>query len=145
MALSFRQTHDDRIDVSAADGAAITSYRYSASLPKPCFHPLYTAAGRQFAGFQMSDHTWHRGLWFTIKYINKTNFWEEQPPFGIQQTQMQPHCRFESPDSLGIQHSLRWTSEATGPVIQENREIVFSILSDGVRQIDWSSSLLTLQ
>ena len=51
----------------------------TANLPKPCFHPLHTAAGRQIAGFQMSDHTWHRGLWFTIKFINKTNFWEEQP------------------------------------------------------------------
>jgi hypothetical protein len=145
MGLSFREAHDDRIDLFASDGAPVATYRFGGELPKPCFHPLYTAAGRQIAGFQMSDHKWHRGLWFTIKYINKTNFWEERPPFGIQQTEVHPQCRFMSPHSVQIGHELLWKSEATGPVIKEHREILFSSLDDGTRQIDWMSSLVVLQ
>ena len=145
MALSFRQSHDDRIDIFTAEGAPITSYRFSSSLPKPCFHPLYTAAGRQIAGFQMSDHTWHRGLWFTFKYINKTNFWEEAEPFGSQKTRMQPHCTYASANSLRLLHSLDWTSGPTGPVFAENREIIFTVHDDGTREIAWSSSLQPLQ
>jgi hypothetical protein len=106
---------------------------------------MYTAAGRQIAGFQMSDHNWHRGLWFTIKFINKTNFWEERPPFGVQQTLGQPHCRHLSEDAVSISQNLRWTAEATGAVIDESREMTFSLLPDGVRQIDFSNSLLALQ
>jgi hypothetical protein len=144
MGLSFRQEHDDRIDLFAGSGAPLGSYRFGPDLPKPCFHPLFTAAGRQIAGYQMSDHPWHRGLWFTIKFINKTNFWEEHPPFGIQQTEVHPQCRFNSPESLQIVHGLLWKSEATGPVFKEQREIVFSCLEGGTRQIDWSSTLLPL-
>ena len=145
MSLSFRQTFDGRIDLQAADGSPIATYRFDPELPKPCFHPLVTAAGRQIAGFQMSDHFWHRGLWFTIKFINKTNFWEEKPPFGIQQTLAQPQCQFASPQAVRIKHALRWTSQATGPVIDESRDLIFTAHSDGTRAIDFSSSLMPLQ
>ena len=143
--LCFRQTYDGRIDLHAADGSPVASYRFDPQLPKPCFHPLFTAAGRQIAGFQMSDHPWHRGLWFAIKFINKTNFWEENPPLGIQQTVAQPQCQFASPRAVRIAHALRWTSQATGPVIDETRQMIFTAESDGTRIIDFSSSLMPLQ
>ena len=145
MNISFRQIFGSRIEIDAAVGSPIAAYRFDRELPKPCFYPLHTAAGRQIAGFQMSDHTWHRGLWFTIKFINQSNFWEESPPFGIQQTQTQPTCEFISPQAVRIAHKLRWTSQATGDVIDENRMIRFSALENGTRQIDWSTSLLPLQ
>jgi hypothetical protein len=145
MSLSFRQTFRSHIDLETSAGAPIATYRYEPSLPKPCFHPLYTAAGRPITGFQMSDHVWHRGLWFTIKFISGTNFWEERPPFGVQQTLGQPACEFLSNSSIRISHRLRWNSEATGPVIDEDRTIVFSVLPDGIRAIDWRSSLHAVQ
>src|SRR5208282_3929819 len=113
MPLSFKQTYNTRIDIEY-DESPVVCYRFDRELPKPCFHPMYTAAGRQIAGFQMSDHQWHRGLWFTIKFINKTNFWEERPPFGVQKTLVEPECGFVSAESVLISHSLRWTSDATG-------------------------------
>ena len=145
MSIRFRQTFNDRIDLETPGGSPIAGYRFGPDLPKPCFHPLYTAAGRQIAGFQMSDHTWHRGLWFTIKFINESNFWEEHPPFGIQQTLAQPRCEYLSAQSIRIAHQLRWTSDATGAVIDEDRTITFALRPDGTRQIDWSSSLLPLK
>jgi hypothetical protein len=145
MNLRFNQVFDQRIDLETSDGKPVASYRFDADLPKPCFWPMYTPAGRQIAGFQMSDHQWHRGLWFTIKFINDTNFWEEREPFGVQRTIAQPQCRFASHESVEIIHSLRWTSQATGDVIDESRTLLFTLRPDGFRAIDWTSSLTALE
>ena len=144
MTLTFKQVFDQRIDLETSQGAPVASYRFDSELPKPCFWPIYTPAGRQIAGFQMSDHQWHRGVWFTIKFINGTNFWEERPPFGIQRTIGQPECKFLSQQSVQISHALRWTSEATGEVIDESRSLLFTVRPDGFRAIDWTSSLTAL-
>ncbi|HEX9441848.1 MAG TPA: DUF6807 family protein, partial [Roseiflexaceae bacterium] len=45
-----------------------------AGKPKPYFHPVCTPAGHCLTLFEPHDHVWHRGLWFTIKFINGENF-----------------------------------------------------------------------
>jgi hypothetical protein len=139
-ALSFRHLWNDRISLDS-----VADYCFGANLPKPCFHPLRTAAGPGITGFEMSDHVWHRGLWFTIKFINQTNFWEENAPFGSQISRAEPHCQWIAADTLRMTHGLEWTSLATGPVIHERRDITFQIRGDGVRVIDWVTSLDPLQ
>jgi hypothetical protein len=145
MSISFHQIPDSRIDLANNDGSPIASYRLGPELPKPCFYPLHTAAGRQIAAFEPEDHLWHRGLWFTIKFINKSNFWEERPPFGVQQSKGSPNCEDISNDAVRIAQRLRWTSEATKAVIDEERDIVFKVHGDGTREIDWHTSLMPLQ
>lgn len=144
-ALSFSQSSDGRIDLRHTDESLIASYRFDEKLPKPCFHPLCTAAGHEISGFEMPDHVWHRGLWFAIKFINQSNFWEEHPPFGIQKTVGRPRCELSAPDTLRIAHDLQWISQATGPVIEEHRAITFTALPGGIRQIDWTTSLQPLK
>ncbi len=144
-ALSFKQTSGGRIEITLADGSPIATYLHDEKLPKPCFHPLCTAAGHQITAFQPPDHIWHRGLWFTIKFINQSNFWEERPPFGIQKTLGQPDCNLTSLDTLQIISNLEWTSQATGPVVREHRTIAVSALPDGSRQIDWTTNLEALR
>src|SRR2546430_969735 len=73
----------------AGEDAPRWRYVYSGK-PKPFFHPLHTPAGHCLTLFEPHDHVWHRGLWFTIKFINGENFWEESEPFGIQQTILPP-------------------------------------------------------
>jgi Methane oxygenase PmoA len=143
--LAFAQSWDDRIDIYQADGATIAGYCFGPELPKPCFHPLATGDGHVITGFQMSDHVWHRGLWFTIKYINQSNFWEERPPFGVQVTRSQPKCELVDAQTVRLEHELQWTAEATGAVLDERRTISFHVQADGVRRIDWVSSLTPLQ
>src|ERR1019366_3254106 len=84
---SFRQSWDNRIELGDPAAPPSVVYQFNPSLPKPCIHPFFTPRGHQLSGFEMSDHVWHRGLWFTIKFINGSNFWEERPPFGIQVSQ----------------------------------------------------------
>jgi hypothetical protein len=50
---------------------------------KPHVHPLRTPSGACLTTVEPDDHPWHRGLWFTIKYVNGDNFWEELPPYGV--------------------------------------------------------------
>jgi hypothetical protein len=50
---------------------------------RPHFHPVATPSGKVLTRDAPEDHPWHHGLWFTIKYVNEENFWEEQPPYGV--------------------------------------------------------------
>lgn len=137
---SFRHMLNDRISLHS-----VGDYRFGANLPKPCFHPLITPAGHSITGFEMSDHVWHRGLWFTIKFINEANFWEENVPFGSQVSRAEPHGQWTGPDTLRITHGLEWSSQATGPVLHERRTITIQSRGDGIRIIDWTASLDPLQ
>ena len=44
---------------------------------KPYFHPLATPGGTLLTDLRPTDHPWHRGLWFSWKFINGLNYWEE--------------------------------------------------------------------
>jgi hypothetical protein len=50
---------------------------------RPNFHPVATPSGKVLTRDAPDDHPWHHGLWFTIKYVNDDNFWEEQAPYGV--------------------------------------------------------------
>lgn len=135
--ITFTQTWDRDVQMRADHGAA--TYRFG-NLPKPCVHPLLTHAGHCVTGFEMSDHVWHRGIWFTIKLINGVNFWEENAPYGIQQSRAQPTCELIAPDALRVAHSIDWTSDATDTVLREQRTVTFR-----PRAIDWTCELLATQ
>ena len=138
------QVWNDRIKHQHAGDAAASAYRYG-DLPKACVHPLHTPAGHCLTGFEPSDHVWHRGLWFTIKYINKTNFWEEHSPYGIQESITPPTAELLAADRSRVTHDVRWTSEATGPAVAERRSLTFKARDDGIRLIDWHTTLTAEQ
>lgn len=50
---------------------------------RPNVHPLAAPSGAVLTRDAPPDHPWHHALWFTIKYVNEENFWEEQPPYGV--------------------------------------------------------------
>lgn len=138
--MNFRQTFNRSIDIET-DAGTMAAYRYGSALPKPCVHPIATPAGHLLTGFQMSDHVWHRGLWFTIKFINGENFWEENPPaFGSQTSTIEPIASFPSPGVVRIQQQLDWTSAKQGTVIRERRMLDF-VERDGLSYIDWTCAL----
>jgi type 1 glutamine amidotransferase len=55
----------------------IWSLVFDRAQPKSYFHPLATVDGNILSGFEPRDHPWHRGLWWSWKYINGINYWEE--------------------------------------------------------------------
>jgi hypothetical protein len=142
--LVVTHTHKRSIKFRFPGSAAGGCYRFEPGLPKPSFHPLTTAKGHVVTGFECSDHMWHRGLWFTIKYVNGTNFWEENAPFGVQVSASEPQAEITGPRSLSIKHAVKWTSEATGAVIDEARTLLLSATDEDMIVIDWASDLTAL-
>ncbi|MEI8041507.1 MAG: PmoA family protein [Verrucomicrobiota bacterium] len=49
---------------------------------KPFFHPLTTKDGTVLTAARPEDHPWHFGLWWSWKYINDLNYWEEERRTG---------------------------------------------------------------
>ena len=50
---------------------------------KPYFHPVSLADGTELTWLRPADHRWHRALWFSWKFINGINYWEEDPKTGL--------------------------------------------------------------
>jgi len=70
--LSWRQT-----DSSLAlfnGGAVVWQLSYAKSEGQPYFHPLRLPDGMETAALRPADHPWHRGLWWSWKYINGVNY-----------------------------------------------------------------------
>lgn len=55
---------------------------YNKDEGKPYFHPLSTPNGTIITGLRPNDHPWHRGVWFSWKFINGLNYWEEDRVTG---------------------------------------------------------------
>ena len=96
-----------------------------AGAPKPYVHPLCTPAGHCLTRAEPPDHRWHRGLWFTFKFVNGENFWEEEEPFGTQ-----VHV---DPDRI------EWRRPDGGVVLREHRVLSHEQLADDSYALDWSS------
>lgn len=140
-AFRVSQHFNDRIELAATGATCADAvYRFDPDQPKACVHPLATPSGIILSGFEMSDHVWHRGLWFAIKYVNGTNFWEEQAPYGIQVSRAQPRVELVDSNAARITHDIDWTSESTGSAIHETRTLLLRRDGD-TRLIDWTSRL----
>ncbi|MDQ3814053.1 MAG: PmoA family protein, partial [Armatimonadota bacterium] len=125
-------------------GGDVPLWRYVyGGKPKPFFHPLHTPGGHCLTLFEPHDHVWHRGLWFTIKFINGENFWEEVEDFGTQRTLLPPAVAHKADGSIV------WTSEqcwerpgGTGSVFAETRCLAYRPHNDESYALDWDIALV---
>ena len=108
----------------------MTRWTYHAEHRKrPHVHPVATPSGIVLTRDAPPDHPWHHALWFTIKFVNEENFWEEQPPYGV--------LRHVADDTV---HWIRPDRETVA--IIERRRIVETDLGTGdAYALDWSISL----
>lgn len=110
--------------------------------PKPFFHPLCTPAGHCLTLFEPHDHVWHRGLWYTIKFINGENFWEEHAPYGTQQTALPPSVEHGAGGRITMQSQLAWIRPASEQaVFHERRRIDYLPLDDHSYALDFQTEL----
>lgn len=143
----MRVTHDLGESVALSrpgDDEPLWRYVYGSGKPKPFFHPLRTPAGFTLSLFEPHDHVWHRGLWFTIKFINGENFWEEPENgnFGTQVTPVPLTLTPKADRSLHLDQCLEWTRPGgAGLVFREERQIVYRPLDDASYALDWDVAL----
>lgn len=113
--------------------------------PKPFFHPLCTPAGHCLTLFEPHDHVWHRGLWFTIKFVNGENFWEERPPFGTQVTVAPPTVTPGEDESIVVDSRQLWQRPHDGgAVFDETRRFTYRPVDEASYAIDFETSLTPL-
>ena len=64
------------------DGRTLWTFHHDPKEGKPYFHPLSSVDGTMFTDLRPDDHPWHRGIWFSWKFINGVNYWEEDRQTG---------------------------------------------------------------
>lgn len=104
--------------------------------PRPYLHPLTTPAGAVLSAEAPADHPWHHALWFTIKYVNGENFWEEYGEFGT--------LRTTSVDHTGdvTTATLEWVAPDGESVrVHETRRLTMGTVDEATHTIDWSEEL----
>ncbi len=109
---------------------------------KPYFHPLATPSGMVLTDLRPPDHPWHRGLWFSWKYINGLNYWEEDPQTHRSEAATElVESKFEprGDGSAELKFSLSYHPWNAPAVLTEQRTIEISAPANGRYEINWTS------
>ena len=61
----------------------VWQFNFDKKQSKPYFHPVCLIDGTELTWHRPPDHPWHYGLWFSWKYINGLNYWEEDRKTGL--------------------------------------------------------------
>jgi len=109
---------------------------------KPYFHPLATPGGTLLTDLRPPDHPWHRGLWWSWKFINGLNYWEEdrlthrsQAATELVAARLQPH----DDNSAELSFSINYHPWNAPPVLAEQRTIKVSAPANGAYEMDWTA------
>ena len=66
-------------------GRVVWQFNFDKKQGRPYFHPVCLTDGTELTWHRPPDHPWHYGLWFSWKYINGLNYWEEDRKTGLSQ------------------------------------------------------------
>jgi hypothetical protein len=124
-------------------GKTIWCLVFDPAKPKSYFHPLASIDGQVMTAFEPADHPWHRGLWWSWKFINGVNYWEENPKTGKSdgQTRLVGKNLDVSDDfSARVELDILYHPPEQKPVLTEKRLLAISRPdADGTYVIDWTS------
>ena len=110
--------------------------------PRPYVHPLTTPASAVLTVEAPADHPWHHALWFTIKFVNGENFWEEYGEFGTLRTITTSESTSVDGSIQEVVARLQWIAP-DGETVRagETRTIRTTPLDADAYAIDWTESL----
>lgn len=105
-------------------GNLLAVYRYG-GVPKPFFHPILLGDGSDSPLTLASphDHVHHRGLWFSWKFVNGQNFWEERPVCHRVATRYL-HVDSVTPEAVRWTSDLDWQLDTGETLLDEHRLLV---------------------
>jgi len=104
---------------------------------KPHFSMLGPVGGPNLVCTKPKDHVWHYGLWFSWKYINGTNYWEEAKGKAAGKTSWDaPTIETRDDGSATATFAIHYTD-----LLEEARKLVISKPdAEGGYTLDWSST-----
>jgi len=140
-AFSWRRTEGSLALLN--QGRVVWRFNFDKKDGKPYFHPVCLADGTELTWHRPPDHPWHYGLWFSWKFINGLNYWEEDPKTGLSQgrteiesVKTEPHDDY----SADIVMRLGYHPPAQPTVVTERCRLHVSRPDEnGWYRIDWSS------
>jgi hypothetical protein len=135
---------EDAGEIVVGDGAsAAERWRYAYGARKrPFVHPLATPAGHVLTRNAPEDHPWHHGLWFTIKFVNGENFWEEYDSYGVLRHRGVPAVDRDG-NRTRLDGDLDWIRPDRETVaLREHRSITHVPLADDAYAIDLDTTLV---
>jgi hypothetical protein len=110
---------------------------------KTFFNPLTAGNGVSLTNFKPEDHPWHYGFWFSWKYINHVNYWEEDRATGKAEGATRwtpPEIKTQPDGSATIQFDVTYTNPSNRVDMTESRELKISApKSDDSYTINWSA------
>ena len=120
-----------------------TVWEFSTAGGKPCVNPLTLPDNTAVTASEDADHPWHRGLWFSWKFLNGVNYWEVDA-YG--RSDGEQRVVSEDVDCEGASATVRM-DVAWGPraepgrvLLDEKREIAFSAPdAEGGYTITWTA------
>jgi hypothetical protein len=105
---------------------------------RPFLHPVHAPGGRLLTRDAPEDHPWHHGLWFTIKFVNGENFWEEYDAYGVLRHRGEPTVT-----ETTIEGTLDWIRPDRETVaVVEERRLTHVPLADDAYAIDLDTTLV---
>ena len=121
----------------------VWQFNFDKKQGKPYFHPVCLTDGEELTWHRPPDHPWHYGLWFSWKYINGLNYWEEDRDTGLSQglteiknVEVTAHRDY----SAQIAMQLSYHPPGQPAVLTESCRIrVGKPDEDGRYRIDWNS------
>lgn len=138
-AYTWRQTDGELALLN--HGRVVWQLNFDKKEGKPYFHPVCLPDGTELTWHRPPDHPWHYGLWFSWKYINGLNYWEEDRKTGlsegrteIQRVQAKPGDDY----SANVTMELSYHPSDAPAVLTEERTIHVSAPDgEGLYRIDW--------
>ncbi|HKK19261.1 MAG TPA: PmoA family protein [Opitutales bacterium] len=132
------------------EGRVLWTYQHDAAEGKPYFHPLHTTNGERLTELRPKDHPWHRGFWFSWKYLNGVNYWEENRETGQSEgfTRLLATWRSISEvQQVTFDQDLDYAPTKDGPaLLRESRRLVLSPPdASGDYTIDWLSEFQAVE
>ena len=120
-------------------------FNYSTNESKPCFHPVALPGGPELTWYRPADHKWHCGFWFSWKYINGINYWEEDPKSATAAGRTEwKNVKIETrPDnSARIEMDVVYRpANSREPVLTERRRVEVSApAKNGQYHFDWDAT-----
>lgn len=111
-------------------------------VPRPFVHPVRTPSGRVVSIDAPDDHPWQHALWFTIKFVDGDNFWEEYDAFGTLRQTTPPELTMLDDGSLRADSTIDWVRpDGETVVATEQLSLVHRTLDDAVA-LDWDVILI---
>jgi hypothetical protein len=120
---------DDATLAWRVDDHVVWQFSFDPRKGKTFFNPVSVAGGPTLTNFRPEDHPWHYGLWFSWKYINHANYWEEDRQSGKAEgaTRWSPPGIETRPDgSATVRLEVTYTHPSGRVDLTETRELRIS-------------------